>query len=884
MKSRLSIVISLVIAASMLFAACTPATTTAPPAPQATTAPTTAVVEPTATTAAVTQPTATPAAVEPTATAAAVEPTATTAAPMTTRTGGWLDKIIFTAITNVEPAIAQLEAGTIDMWAVSSDNADAFQTVKSSSDLKYATVYGSNNQFLYNTTECTDKTVLNIYSDQAIREAMNWAIDRNYIVQEIMGGLAVPKYTALTSAFPDYARYSDVISAIQTQYGYNIDKAKQVVNDEMPKLGATQGADGKWMFSDKPVTVILIIRTEDKRKDIGQYIGNQLETLGFTVDRQLKTRTEASPIWISSDPAACQWMGYTAGWISTSISRDDGIVFAEFNSGDVQGIPAFNNYKPSPELKVLDDKLLTNNFSTMDERAQLFKQALQLSMKESWWGVWLTDNLAFEPYKNTVEAAADLAGGFASANLFPYTVRFTGKEGGELHIAQSGILVQPWNPINGSNWTDDAMVQNQTKDYGVVYNPYTGLALPKLVAKGDVVAKTGLPVSKTLDWVTLSFQDQIDVPGDAWADWDAAAQKFITVDEKAKADPKWTPTANVKSTVTYVPDLFKTKWHDGSNMSVGDFVMGMILNFDQGKKESKIYDESVQSTVETFLTHFKGVKIVSTDPLTIETYDDTYALDAENNVTTWYPTSAPGAYTYGTAPWDGMVPAILAEQDGKMAFSADKSTANKIDYTSFIAGPTLAVQDDYLTQLIQSGDLAYAPTMSQFVTTDEAKARYTNLQAWYKAHGHLWVGTGAYYIDQVFPTEGTISLARFTDYMFPSDQFTGFGEPMLATVSIDGPTQVKAGDTATFDITVNNGDQPYPTDQIDNVSYSVFNAAGENIGSGTAKNTGEGMYQIELGSDVTSKLETGASKLTVAVVSKAVSIPAIVTYDFVASK
>ena len=47
------------------------------------------------------------------------------------------------------------------------------------------------------------------------------------------------------------------------------------------------------------MTIIAIIRTEDERKQIGDYVCNQLETIGFTRDRQYKTRSEASPIWNS---------------------------------------------------------------------------------------------------------------------------------------------------------------------------------------------------------------------------------------------------------------------------------------------------------------------------------------------------------------------------------------------------------------------------------------------------------------------------------------------------------------------------------------------------------------------------------------------------------
>ena len=481
MKHKMFAFFSVVLAASMLLAACAPAA-----------APTVAPVQPT-TAPAQEQPTVAPA--EPTV--APVEPTVApvepTAAPASTRTGGWLDKIIFSKIEDPEPAVAQLEAGAIDMYAVASDDANVYDKVKNTADLKYVETYGSSDQLILNTVACTDKTIFNPFTDAKIREAMNWAIDRTYISQEILGGLGKPKFTALTSAFADYSRYADTMSAIETTYAFNLDKAKEVVKTQMELLGGKLNASGKWEVAGKPVVVIGLIRTEDKRKEIGNYFANQLEALGFTVDRQEKTRSEAGPIW-QGEPTDCKFGFYTAGWISTAISRDDGNMFVQYNTGKMQNIPLFNAYQPSAELTAVEDKLYTNNFTTMDERAQLFKEALNMSMAESWWGVWVADLVSFSPYKNTVETAYDLAGGIASAQLFPYTMRFTGKEGGEIKIAQSGIMVQPWNPIAGSNWTDDAMPQRATMDWGLVYDPYTGLSIPKLVEK------LPSPPSKACPW------------------------------------------------------------------------------------------------------------------------------------------------------------------------------------------------------------------------------------------------------------------------------------------------------------------------------------------------------------------------------------------------
>ncbi len=814
------------------------------------------------------------------------------ASSSSTLSGGWLNSVVFTAIADAPSAVAQLQAGAIDMYPVTASDPNTFNTVKGDANLTYSNVYGSNDQLILNTVDYTSQGILNPFSDEKIREAMNWAIDRNYISQEIAGGLAVPKFTALDTAFPDAARNASVLGAIATKYAYDLSKAQTVVTAEMQKLGATQDASGKWQFQGKPVTIIGLIRTEDSRKQIGEYFANQLEKLGFTVDRQEKVRKDAAPIW-QGDVTNYTFGFYTAGWINTQILRDEGVNFAEFNSGEVQQIPLFLKFNPSDELKKAEDALLTNSFQTMDQRAQLFTTSLNDSMTESWWGVWVIDNLAYEPYSNKVSASSDLAAGLSNP-LLPYTLKVNGQSGGTVKIAQSGVLVQAWNPVNGSNWTDDATVQYMTSDHGVVPNPYTGLALPKLIVKGDVVAKTGLPVAKNLDWVTLSFQPSIAVPDDAWADWNAKTQTFITAKDRAAAaaanpkgpDGSYTQTANVQITVTYTPDLFKTKWHDGSTFSVADVVMAMIMQWDPAETDSKIYDEGTVSTLQAFMSHFKGVKIVSTNPLTITTWDDQYQLDAENNILglyTWYP-GIKDAYPYGTGAWHNIALEVQAEADGKMAMSLDKSTKLKVDETSTISGPTLATQDTYLVQDASSGYIPYAPTLSKYITASQAKARYNNLISFYKAYNNLAIGTGPYFIDKVDTTAGSVTLSPFTGYMFPANQFASFGTPEIAAASVSGPTSIKAGDDTKLTVAVTFNGKPYPSADLDKVSYTLFGSDGTVAGSGVATMTQEGSYSIDLTSAVTGALPAGPASLNVAVSSKVVSLPTFVTYQFSVTK
>jgi peptide/nickel transport system substrate-binding protein len=176
---------ALLIALSMVLAACTPE------------------VEPTVTPDDTVQPTEAP----------DVTPTEETpAGPTTERHGGWLDTVIIVEEPNDAAAIRRLEAGDIDIYAYTVAKADLLATVQASPTLSLLRSYGSYNEFTFNpagpTFEATGK--LNPFSVMKIREAVNWLIDRNYLAQEVTQGMAIPRFFCFAPTFADYAKYADL--------------------------------------------------------------------------------------------------------------------------------------------------------------------------------------------------------------------------------------------------------------------------------------------------------------------------------------------------------------------------------------------------------------------------------------------------------------------------------------------------------------------------------------------------------------------------------------------------------------------------------------------------------------------------------------------------
>src|SRR5215208_2780135 len=435
---RLYYVLSLLIAASMLLAACAPqvaATTEAPgqtEVPGATEAPTAAATE------------------------------APTEAPTTTeRHGGWLDEIDVSVVDGAS-AISQIQAGAIDFYsfALASDQYPAIQDA----GLSYTKSVGGYYGISLNPAVFTDTSVLNPFSNRKIREALNWLIDRNYINQEIYAGGSLPKLLPITTQLAEYTNLIDTARALEAKYAFNPDKAKEVIDAEMPGMSAEMGSDGKWQFNGKPVSLIFMIRSDGDgtRKPMGDYVANQLETVGFTVDRQYKKSSEAFPIWQGTSAEDGQWHLYTAGYTPGGFPRDEsgGIQQGYLNTSIQAGEPYISNVS-DPEFQEIGDDLAQGSFSTKEERDQMMRRGLELALEDSLF-VWTIEQQSYAPYDDDVQVTWDMALNYEAASVGPYNLRFKDEEGGVMKIGTNDLFTQPWNPVAGSNWVWDAAIMRAT--------------------------------------------------------------------------------------------------------------------------------------------------------------------------------------------------------------------------------------------------------------------------------------------------------------------------------------------------------------------------------------------------------------------------------------
>jgi peptide/nickel transport system substrate-binding protein len=551
------------------------------------------------------------------------------------------------------------------------------------------------------------------------------------------------------------------------------------------------GCEGEGEDIGDPVTVKFLIRNEDQRLDIGDYVGNQLEDLGFTVVRQYGTSGDLSPLWYGSDPADGLWNVYTGAWINTAVPRDEGYNFGQFYTPLWSAMgPLWAAYTPTDEFLAVATALWNADFSTMAEREALFEDAVPMSMNDSA-RVFLDDRTSFYMQQKDVALAADAYGGTEGSRLWAHSIHFRDGSGvplvptgnTTLRAATSDLLVEPWNPIAGSNWAYDQMPISATQDRGFMYDVNDGLCWPQVAEKAEVTVMAGLPVGTTAghDWCTLATTpDPIPVPATAWADWDADAGDWVLAGSGV--------TAKTKTVVYYPAGTFGRPLHDGSTLDEGDFLFYTIQQFDRAQPTSDIYDLDYVAEYDAFMSHFKGFTFNFTAPgydLVVTTYDDQFQLDAELMAfgNQWFPTGS-----YGPYAWHTMALGYLAEKDLQLAFSEAKATAEGIEQLGMTSGPSLAILESYLDAVRDGGDplapedfIPYPNVIGSYVTAGEAGTRYDNLEAFWAARNHFWVASGPYFLHSVDTVGDVVRLDRWGSYPDSGDTWFFLMDPEPTT-------------------------------------------------------------------------------------------------------
>jgi peptide/nickel transport system substrate-binding protein len=801
------------------------------------------------------------------------------------RQGSFLDSLTFITVIDQVDAIERTIAGDITLhgYQVTGGNVQLLDQ----SNIPYNRAYSGYRGLLYNPVEYSSDGRFNPLGDKVIRVAAQKLCDKELWVSEFLLDNAMPMYSAI---LPTAATYpSIIVETTKTRLAFAFDEALglQMIEDRMLELGGVKNAAGNWTIANtvsgemEVIEIVGTIRLSDERHEMGDYFCDQMEKAGFTTKRVYGSGGELYNYWGLSLPEDLTWNFYTEGWGSSGISLTSASTWAQMYTDQAMGVFPYNNMGQEwcdatfgAGFYEAARRIYTGDYNSAEERLDLFRLC-EAQMRENPTHVWAWNNASAYMQPEGTAGIHDLAAGTFIHRFVTHALRFVDDDGapilgGDMVVSNQEFLVNAINPVNGSNWTYDYMFMRPTQDYPIYSHPHTGIPIPHMVEKAEVVCLTGKPViidDTTVEdgWCTLEFVDSIEVPGDAWGDWDAVNQVFIPISE---VYPDGVTDCASKTTLTYPGWLLDgtVKWHDGSPLSLADLVCGLIVGF-------PFYN--------TAMSTFRGVKIVSEDPLVVEVYDSAISLYAEtiaqNQSGILWPNSQGGSYM---PSWHSYAIGYMSEAAGLGAFGDSKSTDLGIEWINYVGGPQLQLLRDNLVTAKADGFLPFAATLSAYVTADEIATRYANLGAFEVENGHYWIGTGPMYLAQVDALAGIIVLRNNPDYFYEAGHYLGrFDEVAIPDVVVsDYEDTVYIGIPAVFTISITLDGEAYPAEKIKEVIYLLIDAEGNIAEDGKGVVIGDGQATVTI--QDTLGLPVGANQLEIVVVVKTVVLPGMAQVSF----
>ncbi len=668
-----------------------------------------------------------------------------------TKPGPAVDKVIYKKV-DLPLALKALEAGDIDIYQFGLRGTQAKVALGTRGISVYTAASGLFDIIL--NPAPAPEGELNPFTNRNIRFALNYILNRDFLVTDVFGGFAAPMVTFLTPFDPDFTVIFDIVAKYDFKYDPAL--AAQVIDEEMPKMGATKVA-GKWQYKGKPVTLNFIIRIEDERRETGDAFATDLERLGFTVNRIYLPFGPAIDKVYGSDPKSLEWHLYTEGWGKPAVDKYDSTSINQFNApwfGFMPGWqePAFWNYE-NKKADEIGQKIVKGDFKDKKERDSLYRELTEIGILESIriWGIARLD--AYATKSEVTGITNDIGAGLRAWHVIR-NAYVSGKS--ELNVGHLWVWTErtTWNPISGFQDVYSVDIARSTADPGVYPHPFNGLPIP---------------VRASFDVKTAGPDGKLDVPTDAVV-WDAKADSWKAVGSGVKAT----------SVVTFdYSKFFKSKWHHGIQISLADllYMLGSRWDIILDEEKSKLEGYYVSQN-SPFFEVLKGIRILPDER--VEVYIDYWHFSKE--YIAYFAEIMPFVgNTIGAAvPWELQAATDKVVFEKKLyAYSQSAARARNVPWLNLVlskhAGDVAATLSElkgakfFPENYFKIGDRVYE-------SRGNADARYSASLDWYSKYGILWISNGPFMLTKFDSAAQFAELNAFRDptYPFkPGDNFLG---------------------------------------------------------------------------------------------------------------
>ncbi len=728
--------------------------------------------------------------------------------------GTFVEQVRFIQYLDENTALEEVRNGNLDIYffRVSSDRIESNEAREG---IQIFESTGGSYSMLVNPSVSDN---FNPFSITELRFALNYLIDRNLIVNELIGGYG---NTMISNYGIFSADYLSIIEELESfHFKYNPALADEIISHELEEAGAEK-IDGQWYYDGEQIEITFFIRSDDPvRKSIGEILASELEQIGFKVNKDFGDLNKAFVVVYGSNPADQKWHLYTEGWGSSGFAKYDSVGLAQMYSPWFSNMPGNNdptywNYK-NDYIDSITKKIYVSDFKSAEERSSLIKQATKEGVSES--------VRIFLASKTDQYVANDDIDGIINALGAGVPTRFTimnAKSNNDLLVVGVKQIYQgAWNPVSGFSDTYSNQIWLNLYDPGVFSHPFTGKTIP---------IRTSWQVEN------LGSDEKINVPADAIS-WDIGIQKWKNVGDGIDATSK----------ITF--DLVLGDWHHGEMMDMNDILYSLYFLQEWGSElqdGDNTYDSEYSPQAAQNAKTLVGIKPIDHD--TVEVYVDYWHFD-EAEIAGW-------ASPWSSMPWEIVAASEESVLNGKVSFSRSGGVSKSVNWLSLIIPNDANIIKEQLTEFKET---KHIPPSLQDSGHDWQyfEQRYDTAIKWIDENKHAVISNGPFYLDNYSPESRTITINSFdsTEYPFDAGKWKKFEQikfPKITDVEIPSVVDLKK------DLSVS-----VHTDDTSTIHYFISNSKGETVTSGI-KSVSNGLSEIGLTETKISDLDVGANTLKI---------------------
>jgi peptide/nickel transport system substrate-binding protein len=743
--------------------------------------------------------------------------------------GAYLDSIRFIQYIDGNVALEEIRSGNLDTYFFRIPLEQA-SSVYDDDNLNVYEKGGGSFGVLLNPAPSNSSKSLNPFQFREVRFAMNYLINRNFVVGEILRGYGNVQIDPFGVTSPEFGSILPVVKSFGFEHNPNL--ARNLIDEVLTSAGANK-TEGKWYFHGAPISIRLLIRSDDiARKSMGEMLSYELEKLGFTVYREYGDLNKANSVIYGSDPQQLLWNAYTEAFGGTSaFVRYNPVVTSQMYApyfGRMPGwqTPSFWNYE-NESINKITQRIEFSNFTSLKEREILLNQAVKMGIQES---VRIFVAQTIDPFvaSSSVKGLINDFGAGIPSRISLINAR-SEINNNTLNVGVKQIYQGAWNGVAGCSDIYCTYVLSLISDPATFRNPYLGEVIPLRAVWTNI--STAGPLNKT------AVDPRAIV-------WNTSIQRWVEVGDQASST----------SAVTF--ELIYSNWQNGEPMTKADVLYSMYFPAEWGTvtgDNDTTSDPEYTAQAQVVLPLLKGVKFLADNSLT--SFVDLWHFDDKE--------IADFASVWSSSPWEIMAAAERLVVDGKFAFSRSEATVRNVDWLSLII-PSHA--DAISQELKKMRAEEFIPNSLQgIVTKQQAIQRYDATIQWITQHRHAIIGNGPFILDYYDPSARVIKLLSFSDktYPFKKGFWSQYEVPHIASIEDVNPKSipriVHLGEPLTFEVKISiNGS---PTDNA-SLRYFISDKNGKLVGYGNGTGTEElGRYLIYLTENQTRELSYGPNRL-----------------------